>query len=115
MILQAEPFNDWAKMQPCPQSTIEFSNYLFADGNFLSLKDDILSLNFHQHQKLYSLLKAHSPNSHKALYSRNVWFKALEEDILTVKEKGQTPRDAIAQLKRGLTLGGTILTGQEFA
>ncbi len=115
MVLQASNFSEWASKEPCPRTAEEFASFLFAGNSCVSLKRDVLSLTFLEHRNLYRLTKEQRPTLFNALYQRNEWFRALEEDINTYEKNGETPREAIQKLIRGLRLGGERMTGQELA
>jgi hypothetical protein len=115
MALQASEFSLWASSVPCPRTAEEFAAFLFAENSCISLESNVLPLTFFQHIKLYHLAKEQWPILFSALYQRNEWFRALEEDIKTYEENGLTPREAMLRCIRGLELGGARMTGDILA
>ncbi|MFI4962665.1 MAG: hypothetical protein ACHP6H_02275, partial [Legionellales bacterium] len=67
------------------------------------------------HQQIYNTIKEQYPELLYPLYHHNSELISLELDLLTLENKAQTPKEALSRLRHGLTLGGTRVTGKEFA
>jgi hypothetical protein len=65
--------------------------------------------------ELQTLLENDYPNLAKRLYEHNNGLATLYQDIITIRNKGTTPKTAIEQLIKGLLAGGEKMTNKEFA
>ncbi len=67
------------------------------------------------HVKSQDTLQQVHPNIAEKLYQHNPEFQVLEQDIITLNNKGTSPKTAIENLIRGLNFGGTQMTGSTYA
>ena len=67
------------------------------------------------HAKLYAALHKSHPKICAELYEHNHPLRVLRGAIHTYQNKGKTPKEAIEELIKGLTLGGETMTGKEEA
>ncbi|KGP62888.1 hypothetical protein EP47_07750 [Legionella norrlandica] len=93
----------------CPY---HLGSYVILD-DYLFFLEEIASLPFHYHQQIYILLKEQYPELAAKIYSHNHEWEVLEQDILL--SFGQSPREALSALCKGLILGGERITGQLYA
>ena len=91
-----------------------FSHLVMA-GNTLIDITDIADLPLPMQTHIYTALKQTYPDLTEKLYSHNHVLSALEHDIQLLETQGLTPREAFERLIKDLTLGGSRLTGNEFA
>ena len=91
-----------AGKQLCPDN---LQDYVIAEDSLL-LIDKINRLSFDKHQQLYDILTQQYPQLATKLYTHNVELQRLEQDLLFIAHRGQTAKDAISCLIKGLILGG---------
>ncbi|MBA2709196.1 MAG: hypothetical protein H0U57_01190 [Tatlockia sp.] len=103
--------DEFKKQEP----TIDtFMHYIFAEGILFDTRG-IECFALRQQSVLQNLLNEKHPLVCDQLYSHNTSLQGLTLDILTLNQKGITPKAAIEQLIKGLILGGEKMTGQQFA
>ncbi|WP_115710433.1 hypothetical protein [Legionella sainthelensi] len=93
----------------CPD---HLGSYIVVD-DYLFFLEEIASQPFHYHQQIYMLLKEQYPELATKIYSHSHNWEVLEQDILL--SFGQSPREALSALCKGLILGGERITGQLYA
>ncbi|MBA3536537.1 MAG: hypothetical protein H0T84_08005 [Tatlockia sp.] len=107
----SDNLNEFKKHKPTMDV---FIHYIDADGILFDARG-IDCFPLRQQAALQSLLSEKHPLLCTRLYEHNAKLQGLALDILTLNHKGITPKAAIEQLIKGLTLGGEKMTGQPFA
>lgn len=92
----------------------ELSHHAISDTMIFDLRE-IADLPLIIHANLYKSLQKHYPELAKRIYSHSASFQTLASDIFVVTNTGMTPKKAILELIKGLTLGGSRMTGSEYA
>lgn len=87
-------------------------HYVITDGELVDISG-MSGFSLKMHLKMYHKLQEKNPELAQRVYRHNTAFQTLEEDILRLDNKGQTPREAIERLIKGLILGGKQMTGTE--
>ncbi|MFA6304064.1 MAG: hypothetical protein WC627_13165 [Legionella sp.] len=78
---------------------------VIADNLLVDMRD-LSPLDLAAQWHLYHTLSEQFPALARKMYNHNAAFQSLEADILILNQKGQSPKEAIKQAIRGLTLGG---------
>ncbi len=97
-----------------PPKLEDFTHYVFADDQVMNAVD-ISNFSLRLHARVYHSLDINHPTLAQNLYTHNTCLNMLAGDILTLTNKGLTPKHALEQLIRQLTLGGNRMTGYHFA
>lgn len=92
----------------------DLKHYIISETELLDTRD-IANFHLKTHQTLRNLLSSDHPKLTALLYSHNVDLIFLESDILTMNNKGLSPKKAITKLIRALRIGGELMSGQEYA
>jgi hypothetical protein len=109
-----EPLPNFDTFQTQKPTLEQFKQYILSE-DFIFIGQDIERFPLMQHAQLYNDLHAEYPAVAKKLYAHNSIMHTLSLDILTLKNKGTTPKVAIEQLIKGLTIGGEKMTGNIYA
>ncbi|MBA2655438.1 MAG: hypothetical protein H0U70_00440 [Tatlockia sp.] len=91
-----------------------FIHYVLADDILFDIRG-IECFPLRQQAALQDLLSEKHPTLCTQLYEHSISLQGLALDILTLNQKGVTPKNAIERLILGLILGGEKMTGQRFA
>lgn len=95
--------------------TIEaLTHYVLCQGMIFNVAE-IANYPLHFHAKLQHQLNTKYPALANTLYSHNEALHTLDCDILLLNNNGITPKAALEQFIQGLVLGGTRMTGTEYA
>lgn len=108
-----EPSNGLDELTDLP-SISALSHYIFSGDMFFDARD-IERLSLRHHAKIQRDFQTNYPQLAENLYVHNSKLQTLANDILTLNNKGITPKTAIEQLIQGFITGGSQRTGSRFA
>ncbi|MFA6302259.1 MAG: hypothetical protein WC627_03890 [Legionella sp.] len=92
----------------------QFANYVLDEDTLL----DVRALQYYSlpnHAHLQEILKKRFPELAKKLYWHNASLKTLDDDIFIYMNKGLTAKVALNLLIQDFALGGSHITGSEYA
>lgn len=97
--------------QAIPQ---DFSEIVFCDEYCFQVSE-LQRLNFSRQIHFYAAIAEQYPDLAERLYTHNATLSTLKQDIRLFINQGETLKDALEALRKGLVLGGEKMTGGDYA
>jgi ankyrin repeat protein len=118
-----KPSTKYTSIKFINNNILAFSTAMTADelsrcviaGSHLFYIEEIAKFDFHLHKTLRENLMNSYPALARKLYQHNPTLKKLEQHLLMVSGKEQTPIEVITSFIHKLCLGGSSITGRENA
>ena len=101
-------------MLEAPCSLKSFTRFTIVGDTLLDISD-IARYDFKLHQTYYMALSKEYPRLVSPFYSHNPALQTLSRHVAWASNNGQTPYQALVSLIQALRLGGTRMTGNEYA